>query len=148
MAGRPPKSIEQHLADGTYRKDRHGDRIYDRPLGAIGEPPDGMTEEAVEIWRVTAEQLYKTLGESDRKMLESYCRWSCEALNALRKAEDEYDPSDRLKWITIAGKASNMANATAGKLGASPLDRQRIKGDPQSGEPDALDLLRQDDGEE
>ena len=57
MVGRPPKTIEQHLADGTYRKDRHGDRLYAEASGAIGEPPEELSDEAAQIWRATAAAL-------------------------------------------------------------------------------------------
>lgn len=145
MTGRPPKSIEQHLAQGTYRPDRHGDRLYERAEGSIGEPPETLPEAAQWIWLVTVEQLYKTLGASDRPLLEGFCRWMYEAARLLEDAEHCGDPLDRIKILNGAGTAHNTAMKLATKLGATPIDRQRLKGDPHSGEIDPLEALRQEE---
>ena len=143
MVGRPPKTVEQHLRDGTYRKDRHGDRLYAEATGAIGEPPDELSDEAAQIWRATAAALYKTLGEGDRDILAHYCRWCAMARQLMRDAESESNPLDRIKLVNAAAMATKQYASLATKIGATPMDRQRLKGDPTAGEDDPLDLLRQ-----
>ena len=44
MGGRPPKSVEQHLLDGTYQKCRHADR------GTNLEPLESVTGKARVLW--------------------------------------------------------------------------------------------------
>ncbi len=51
MAGRPPKPIEQHKLDGTYRKDRHSEHGIQNISKIVGiEPPEDLTEEARRVW--------------------------------------------------------------------------------------------------
>lgn len=50
MGGRPPKSVEQHLLDGTYQKCRHADRGTNlEPLDGV-DCPESLTGKARELW--------------------------------------------------------------------------------------------------
>jgi P27 family predicted phage terminase small subunit len=48
--GRPPKPTEQHLREGTFRKDRHNLPVVlgGREIDAV--PPDRLSETQAEIW--------------------------------------------------------------------------------------------------
>lgn len=70
--GRPRKAVELHRADGTYRKDRHGDGA---PLvvGGRGEiqPPPGMDPEIVKVFATLAAASGSILDTADAPMVEA-----------------------------------------------------------------------------
>lgn len=50
MGGRPPKSVAQHIQDGTYQKCRHADRGTNlEPLDGV-DCPESITGKAREMW--------------------------------------------------------------------------------------------------
>ena len=67
MRGRPPKPLERHRRDGTYRRDRHGDGlpvlVGGRPFEL--EPPADLPPAALEVWRLVVPELV-TVGLVDR----------------------------------------------------------------------------------
>ena len=142
--GRPPKSVLDHIADGTYRSDRHGDRVYAEPVGDIGEPPADLTPDAMRYWHDVASSQSDSLGQADRAVLEAASR----AYAALVKEQKEYqncfDDKDRAKATTTISTAAKTFLSFASRLGATPIDRQRLKGAPGDiPEDDLLSLRRE-----
>lgn len=52
MKGRIPQPIALHVANGTYRKDRHGNTL--EAQAAIPKTPSGMNKDARNFWRYYA----------------------------------------------------------------------------------------------
>ncbi len=77
MKGRRPKSIEEHKAHGTYRKDRHANRLTVAPLTEIPEPPQDFAPVLREHWRETCEKLIGMgiLTAMDLDAVKAYCQW-------------------------------------------------------------------------
>lgn len=142
--GRHPKPLMDHIADGTYRADKHGDRVYCEPIGDIGEPPADMPVEGIRYWQETVASLRDSLGESDRPILEGASRWWVILQRELHEYKNCFDDKDRAKAISSAGAASKAFLSFVMRLGASPIDRQRLRGTPV-GEPedDLLSLRRE-----
>ena len=80
--GTKPTPTAIKLAEGTFRRDRHGDPATEvKPPEGLPEIPDWMTEEAKEVW----EQVFpildgmRVLTTADRNPLTRYCnlfvRW-------------------------------------------------------------------------
>jgi P27 family predicted phage terminase small subunit len=73
MKGRPPKPIEQHVKEGTGRKDRHGDML---PVvvgeRGVAQPSNLMTDTQLEIWEflVVETRASRVLQSTDAPMLE------------------------------------------------------------------------------
>ena len=142
--GRPPKSVLDHIADGTYRSDRHGDRVYAEPIGDIGEPPADLTPDAMWYWHSVASSQSDTLGQADRAILTAASR----AYAALSKEQKNYfncfDEKDQAKSTATINTAAKTFLGFARCLGATPIDRQRLKGTPGDiPEDDLLSLRRE-----
>lgn len=54
--GRPPKPTAAHRARGTYREDRHGNRVVEAEEG-IPKPPARLTADERKCWHELVEQL-------------------------------------------------------------------------------------------
>jgi P27 family predicted phage terminase small subunit len=93
--GRPPRPIEQHIRNGTYRADRHGRQpvlIGGRPeLAEWAEPPDDLPEDGKAFWRDTVVRLIEC-GICDRvdvPLLEALAVQWARAVQAGRVLEEE-----------------------------------------------------------
>lgn len=132
MAGRPPKPIEQHLREGTYRKDRHGALIITAERG-IASAPGHLNQ----VQRVVFAQLVAVLDpvirETDAFLLERAAVAICRAREA-----DEILERDGLVVVDDKGntKAHPMIQASAretktfadlmAQFGGSPSSRARL----------------------
>ena len=86
--GHNRKSIEQHIAEGTYRRDRHGEsyqghsaaKLADDPVSNLGiKPSSWLPERAKELFNDLAPQLIKlgTLDFLSLRLFEALCvTWS------------------------------------------------------------------------
>jgi P27 family predicted phage terminase small subunit len=138
--GRPPKPIEQHRLDGTWRHDEHG-KIVTLPLtGAPIKPPD-LSPVASELW----DHIVQSLGVQDiakhldTTTLAEMCRWYAR----YRRIADEMDKLDILndanahyKLMISAGQAWDKAERLMYHFGMTPVARARIKVEPKKN-PDA-----------
>ena len=146
MRGRKPKSLRLHLADGTYRPDRHG------PIPAAGtaaapalfpelnpeapKPPRNLQGAALTVWHATVKLLagLGTLDEADQGILALYCEARAElgwAMNCLRR-------EGRIVSTAAGGKKPHPAMAIknqaalrcakfASELGLTPTARMRMR---------------------
>ncbi len=73
MRGRKPIPTAIHIAQNTYRKDRHANTPM--PEAAIPKAPTGMDKTARKLWRYFAARLAKVrvLTELDGEALAIYC---------------------------------------------------------------------------
>lgn len=73
--GRPPKPVQIHRLEGTYRPDRHSERAEPVAAGLLAQmqPPAWMTERQREIWgEIIADAPYGILRRIDRQLLVNY----------------------------------------------------------------------------
>jgi len=126
--GRPRKPIAQHLLDGTYREDRHGNSFL-----PDGEPvmPDWLSPEAQELWESIVPPLVKSgvATAVDAAELTALCDWwglyriARQSLASIedRKSRPYYDTQ------ILAGAAFKQFNTIASRFGLTPSDRARLQ---------------------
>ena len=127
--GRPPKSIEEHKRDGTYRQDRHGSRSE---IVIDGKPkrPLGMSADAKKHWdsfvpMLTARGVLTAADTNGLVMMcELWSEWQA-AKRIKRKAGDIDQQAKRLRMIR---SLATEWREHAGKYGLNPIDRRRIEG--------------------
>ena len=129
---RKSKSIKELKEAGTYRKDRHANRLemHVKPISDIPSPPEDFDTEHVEKWYKVCGGL-KDLGllqAQDLDAIEHYVRLSFVARNSLA----EYLKCPIIKdRVNPAWRVYNDAMKEYGKLmdkfGFNPRARQGIK---------------------
>lgn len=135
-AGRPPKPIEQHIAEGTFRKDRHGGALVVTTPGTgilhLG-PPSHLTPYQQGVWAEIARLLESIVRESDAAMVEiaavAYVSYR-EAQEVLdREGYTVTDDKGNLKvhpLVQIRDRSMKMYMDSSARLGLSPADRARL----------------------
>lgn len=118
------KPLGQAKADGSYREDRHGQRVDDRyPTGAPPRPE--MGEIATRLWdditRITPAEV---LVQFDWAALKACCEWY-EVASKLRQ-QVTADPLDG-RTLRSAAQAEKTFLSLATRFGLTPVDRTRIK---------------------
>lgn len=143
-AGRPPKPIEQHLKEGTYRKDRHAGALVltgSRGIQQLGAPAH-LTRLQRAVWDELAGMLDSIVRESDAAMVET----CAVAFATYREAQGIIDEEGLIVTEVTYGKdgevlsekrkahpAEQVRNRamkifmdTSARLGLSPSDRARL----------------------
>lgn len=120
--GRPAKPVEIHRLQGTFRKDRHGNRreFTEAELPVIGEAPNHLTARQKAIWaELVSVSIPGVLRVSDRFMLEiAVC-----LLDQFR-----HDPDFKTGHLNQLTKALSS-------LGFSTVDRLKMKPTPPGKDP-------------
>lgn len=135
-AGRPPKPIEQHIQEGTYRKDRHGGALVVTTPGTgiahLGAPPHlSQLEQAV--WLELARLLDSIVRESDVGMVEiaavAFASYR-EAQETLRRdgmtVVDDRGNERVHPLVQVRDRSMKMYMDASARLGLSPADRARL----------------------
>lgn len=123
--GHNAKTTEQHIADGTFQKVRHGKRADNKP--AIGKPekPPELNEVESAVWDQMVTYLPDgTLGRVDSVALREMCRWYavyCEAMQLL--AADPINKDARLSATACWDRFWRIAS----DFGATPVARTRLQ---------------------
>ena len=129
MAGRPPKTEEQHRRDGTYQPCRHGGSDPAR-----GKPrrPDWLDDDAGWLWDVLTENMVGHKAP-DSPLIAGLCRW----WSLWRKWDRalEHGSIDAYKGAIMASMAWKNVLATSTKLGISITDRMKLRHIGEAGEP-------------
>lgn len=122
MAGRPPKPLALHIADGTFRRDRHGGTAN---ASGAPEKPSGMQPEAVALWDMVTPELVKlsVVGSIDATVLRRLCETWVLYRRALAVAE--LDPCDKDARAAVA-TYGKMVDFLLNQLGMSPGGRMRL----------------------
>lgn len=160
MRGRKPKPTALHVADGTYRADRHGPRpvapgptLFPELDREIPQPPANLQGAALRIWHETVRELERlgTLDTADRGLIALYAEARAElgwAMNRVRKegrivatAAGGQKPHPAMG---IKNAAALRASRFASDLGLTPTARARLRlgtgfGPPPE-DPDESDL--------
>jgi phage terminase small subunit len=126
--GRPRKSIEQHLADGTYRADRHG------PLPTADDPtpppvkPSDLGGEAGEFWDQVTGLLRGVVRDRDAPLLAELC-WQWAELRRIKAVIAKTKPGAKGYNQLLVGHAitTDKFDKIAGRFGLTPADRAKLK---------------------
>jgi phage terminase small subunit len=126
--GRKPKIAAKHKLDGTYREDRHGNRlesviVNDAPLQLV--PPDSLRQDGKQQWQhvmdTLPEHVLKNCDEGKLHQL-AFIR---QQLNDVQQAI-ESSPLDG-KLIEIYLKLCGQYDRLGKQFGLSPVDRASLK---------------------
>lgn len=134
-AGRPPKPLEDHLTDGTYREDRHGPMVESiRPEGFPVKPED-LDEAAGAAWEFIINELTRmnVAGKVDSIALAEGCRWLSRYYRfgaVLDGARVSDDVDSALKLTKLVALCWSKFESTARQFGLTPADRARLKVQP------------------
>lgn len=132
--GRPPKSLQDHIRDGTYRRDRHGPRPEERaaaqPPSVPPLKPEVISASQSELWDQLSELLAGVVSERDAPILLELCWWWSE-LRRVQVALRAMVPGAKLYKDTLiaAGICSTNLDRLASRFGLTPADRARLKAD-------------------
>jgi len=128
MRGRPRKPVAEHLLDGTYRADRHGNAWT-----PAGEPviPDWLGPHARELWQAIVPTLVKSgvATAVDTAELAALCDWWALyriAREALATIEDGTSRAYYDQQILV-GAAWKQFAAIASRFGLTRSDRARLQ---------------------
>ena len=131
--GRKPKLATKHKIDGTFRQDRHGNRLESvefksHPLRLA--PPDSLRDDGKQQWQIVLDTLpdfvLKNCDEGKLYQL-AFIR---QQLNDVQTAI-ESSPLD-VKLIQTYIKLSSQYDRIARQFGLSPIDRAAMKVDDQT----------------
>ena len=124
LRGPAGKPIEEHVAGGTYRSDRHAFTVPE----ATGTPskPEGLDGVPGALWDYLIPQLVEAgvTGSLDSTMLAAMCNFYGLYLEARKEAEQA--PCDKDARIATVAYWGAFA-AIAAKFGLTPSDRLRLK---------------------
>lgn len=124
-SGRPGKPTEKHIADGTFRADRHGTR--DESAGGLPIKPDELDENGNWCWEFVVSSLSERgiAKQIDTILLTQMCQmWSlyCKSFELAK-----VDPTDKeLRCAVVAYRRE--FDSIAARFGLTAADRQRLNG--------------------
>lgn len=150
--GRPRKSLEDHVREGTYRRDRHGplpgEGESESPAPAIREPssladrpgddatathapprkPSDLVGEAAAMWDRLVVMLAGVVRERDAATLAEMCRWHAE-LRRVQAVLGKMTPGAKgyNQLLVAAGICGDKFEKLAGKFGMNPTDRGKLR---------------------
>jgi len=125
-AGRPPKTNAEHKLQGTYRADRHGDRLDEVIAHGIPAKPPGLDPQGSILWDLIVDALPPAAQcLVDSAMLTGACRW----WSLWREYDRQLDAGegDGYRTLMMATMAWKNFDKAAAKFGMSPIDRARLK---------------------
>lgn len=128
--GQQPKTIARHKRDGTYRRDRHGDRVDDSDFeGDLPERPADLSVDELSVWELvlgtSPDGVLRAIDESE---LIGCCWWYgeyCKAMRCMRPMKATAKAYYRL--ANLAAIAWKHFAAAASRFGMTPADRARLK---------------------
>lgn len=143
MRGRKPTPPHLKVVRGNP-----GHRPPQKPFGAPGEPPsapDGMSKEALAIWKETIPELHKlgVVARVDRNQLCAYCvivarhrdaQKKVDEMGAVYETDGKAGPMLRVNpWVKVAQDCEKQMRAYAAEWGMTGAARARL-GDPRQSE--------------
>lgn len=138
--GRPRKTAEEHLANGTYRPSKHGPLPISSPSakasGVTLACPSDLAGTAAEWFRRLASVLTGRLEPSDGPLLAQAARWLSEE-DRCRDALPAHDPTtpEHSRALRGAATAGQAANQILSKYGLTPAARSKLRNATMSDEP-------------
>lgn len=121
---RVPKSVAQHKIDGTFRRDRHGDRMETRFEPGLPEKPETLTGDASRLWDTVVSGLPDgALCHVDWAALSVAC--SAFAFARRFREQLERDPLNT-KLMRCWVKAESLFLTLSSRFGLTPADRSKL----------------------
>ncbi len=110
---RPRKPTSLHVVSGTFRKDRHGDRVGEPVVAEpLGSPPAGWPIAAKMMWAELADYIPPGVAtKADRVMFETLLR----LVAKMRENSEALTPA-----------LAAQIRTACGCFGMSPADRSRV----------------------
>lgn len=133
--GPSPKPTHLRLLEGNAGK-RPINENEPQPTGAIGEPPDHLSDEARSLWReIAAHAPPGMLTRVDRSALAAFCvAWHLHK-KGLEQLEEEGEVVKsalgspmRNPWVIIVNQQAQILAQFSSKFGLTPGDRAGLKG--------------------
>jgi P27 family predicted phage terminase small subunit len=151
MAPRGPKpkptALKQQSGNPGHRKPNKSEPVL---APSLPQPPEHLTEAAVEEWNRVAPELYKArvLTDADRMGLAAYCQAYADWVNARGEIEisgyvitTEKGNVIQSPWVGIANRAMANFMRIAAEFGMTPSSRTRVSA-PSSDPKKKLDKFR------
>lgn len=128
--GRKPKSAQQHLEDGTFRKHRHAKRVDGQLGGTSPIMSARLKAEGKKLWETIVRRMPRSvLDENDTAKLDLICRtWDMVC-----------GTSDPVAFVKLAQLFDRLGR----QFGLSPMDRASLKTEPEPEEDDPAEAYRQ-----
>lgn len=128
-SGRPRKPTELHVAEGTYRADRHGAKraeAQEEQAAAAIRRPSGMTRDEAWLWDLVVTELVRrrVVKEIDAPLLQSMCELWGLYRKAYRAAKKWPLDRDARIAINTYWRAFEVA---ASRFGLNASDRARLQ---------------------
>jgi len=128
--GRPRKSNDVKILEGTWRKDRHGE--IEGALRADKRPvmPEGLSDDAQAFWKSQIDRLFETgrMSSEDGQSFQALCQvWS--EYKKLQRLLTDMDPlSDEYGGLLrLYLAALKEYRCGAARFGLSPSDRAGMR---------------------
>ena len=149
--GRPPKTVEQHLLDGTYQKCRHADRGTSlEPLSGV-DCPESVTGKARALWDEVVPVLCKARMVTSVTLptLEHAFYWwqqaqECRELVAKAGGVAEYllhlGPNSK-NALDLALKYEQEYQKIMAQFGDTPVNAARVRGNVTDKKPDGTEAI-------
>lgn len=136
-AGRPKKTLQQRVKDGTYDFKKHGP-LPPELASAVVPPrkPEGLSDRAAALWAEVLETRRGCVREADGPALEILCRW-------WGMYHDELDGLDGVpsnlkgQAFTRLGIATDKLERLMARFGMTPQDRAKVPDGPTAEGPAA-----------
>lgn len=135
--GRPPKTTAEHIADGTYREDRHGGRLDAFVDSGLPSPPFELSDDERWAWNLACNYLPPAaICELDALALYGLAKFYGRWLKLMQYAED--NPQD-LQGSAMAIGSWKQVSQMLGRFGMTPADRAKIQLGPAGDEEDEFE---------
>ena len=120
------KTLAEHKKNGTYRADRHGNRLT-MPGGDLPAMPSKLSAPSRRLWKLVVSKLPpEALSSLDAPALESMCRWFGQWQRAMERAET--DNGEKCYSLLVAASMAHKQFVTlAAKFGLTPADRGKLQ---------------------
>src|SRR5690606_20973252 len=133
------KTVQEHILNGTFRTDRHGNKGEVKAGFTVPEPPDNLSKEEKKIFTEIAKKMFENelISVLDTYTLENYCIQLALCRRAKRELEKSGDyivehtnkngsrnlvPSP---WLIVLKNSSDILLKLGAKLALNPVDRGR-----------------------
>lgn len=141
--GRPKKSLQDHIRDGTYRRDRHGPLPGEKATQAVEQGVSSKTADKLPSVPPAANRqcsasesdlrgeleglIGQTLTPRDSHMLDELCWWWAE-LRRVQNQLKEIIPGQKgyKDTLSAAGGALDRVIKIAERFGLTPADRAKL----------------------
>lgn len=123
LAGRTPKPLKIHQAEGTYRADRHAGSVAKSTGGNVPQMPVDLSKVAAAMWRFVIAERGDWVAVSDGPALRSLCEtWELRSKCHAVLAGDPTDKDTRCSFIQYQADCMKLF----ARFGMTPTDRARL----------------------